>query len=236
MKQIIKNYALFLIGLFIASMGVALSTKAGLGTSPVASVPYSISLINHTLTFGWWLNLWSLIQIVVQVALLRKKCKPMEIIIQTILAFVYGYLTDFSCTLISAVRANSYATQFALMILSCFVLGLGIWIQLKGNVAMLPGEAMNKAFSEVTGKRYENIKIFFDVLYIVSAAIISVLFIGKLEGVREGSIIAALLVGNIIKIYNRLFAKLTKKTLNKSSLEPEKTSVAKIMKIRRQCE
>jgi len=211
LKQIVRNYTLFLIGLFIASMGVALSTKAGLGTSPVASVPYSISLLNHTLTFGWWLNLWSVIQIVVQVALLRKKCKPMEIIIQTILAFVYGSLTDFSCTLISGIQANNYATQFGLMILSCFVLGLGIWIQLKGNVAMLPGEAMNRAFSEVTGKRYENIKIFFDVLYIVAAAIIGFFFIGKLEGVREGSIIAALLVGNIIKIYNRLFGKLTKK-------------------------
>ncbi len=208
LKQIVRNYALFLIGLFIASMGVALSTKAGLGTSPVASVPYSVSLINHTLTFGWWLNLWSVIQIIVQVALLRKKCKPVEIIIQTILAFVYGSLTDFSCTLISGVQANSYAIQFGLMILSCFVLGLGIWIQFKGNVAMLPGEAMNRAFSEVTGKRYENIKIFFDVLYIVSAAVIDFFFIGKLEGVREGSIIAALLVGNIIKIYNRLLEKL----------------------------
>lgn len=210
MKQIVKNYALFLVGLFIASMGVALSAKAGLGTSPVASVPYSISLINHTLTFGWWLNLWSVIQIVVQVALLRKKCKPMEIVIQTILAFVYGSLTDFSCALISGIQANSYATRFGLMILSGLVLGLGIWIQFKGNVAMLPGEAMNRAISEVTGKRYENIKIFFDALYIVAAAIIGFIFIGRLEGVREGSIIAALLVGNIIKIYNRLFDKMTK--------------------------
>jgi len=211
LKQIVKNYVLFLIGLFIAAMGVALSTKAGLGTSPVASVPYSISLLNRTLTFGWWLNIWSVIQIVVQVALLRKKCKPMEIIIQTILAFVYGYLTDFSCTLINGIQANSYVIQFGLMILSCFVLGLGIWIQFKGGVAMLPGEAMNRAISEVTGKRYENIKIFFDVLYIIVAAVIGFLFIGKMEGVREGSIIAALLIGNIIKIYNCLFDKLTKK-------------------------
>lgn len=212
LKQTIRNYALFLIGLFIASMGVALSTKAGLGTSPVVAVPYSISLLNHTLTFGWWLNLWSVLQIVVQVALLRKKCKPVEIIIQTVLALVYGYLTDFSCMLISGVQANSYVIRFGLMILSCFVLGLGIWIQFKGNVAMLPGEAMNRAISEVTGKRYENIKIFFDVIYIIAAAVICFLFIGKLEGVREGSIIAALSVGNIIKIYNRLFEKLTKKT------------------------
>ena len=213
MKQVIKNYALFLIGLFIASMGVALSAKAGLGTSPVASVPYSVSLVNHALTFGWWLNMWSVLQIAVQIALLRKKCKPVEIIIQTVLAFVYGYLTDFSCKLISGLQANSYIMQFALMILSCFVLGFGIWIQFKGGVAMLPGEAMNRAISEVTGKKYENIKIFFDVLYIVVAAAICFIFIGKLEGVREGSIIAAVFIGNIIKLYNSLYNKLTRKKL-----------------------
>ena len=213
MKQVIKNYALFLIGLFIASMGVALSAKAGLGTSPVASVPYSVSLVNHTLTFGWWLNMWSVLQIAVQIALLRKKCKPVEIIIQTVLAFVYGNLTDFSCKLISGLQANTYIMQFALMILSCFVLGFGIWIQFKGGVAMLPGEAMNRAISEVTGKKYENIKIFFDVLYIVIAAAICFIFIGKLEGVREGSIIAAVLIGNIIKLYNSLYNKLTRKKL-----------------------
>ena len=211
MKQVIKNYALFLIGLFIASMGVALSAKAGLGTSPVASVPYSVSLVNHTLTFGWWLNMWSVLQIAVQIALLRKKCKPVEIIIQTVLAFVYGYLTDFSCKLISGLQANTYIMQFALMILSCFVLGFGIWIQFKGGVAMLPGEAMNRSISEVTGKKYENIKIFFDVLYIIVAAAICFIFIGKLEGVREGSIIAAVLIGNIIKLYNSLYNKLTRK-------------------------
>ena len=213
MKQVIKNYALFLIGLFIASMGVALSAKAGLGTSPVASVPYSVSLVNHTLTFGWWLNMWSVLQIAVQIALLRKKCKPVEIIIQTVLAFVYGYLTDFSCKLISGLQANTYIMQFALMILSCFVLGFGIWVQFKGGVAMLPGEAMNRAISEVTGRKYENIKIFIDVLYIIVAAAICFIFIGKLEGVREGSIIAAVLIGNIIKLYNSLYNTLTRKKL-----------------------
>ena len=213
MKQVVKNYTLFLIGLFIASMGVALSAKAGLGTSPVASVPYSVSLVNHTLTFGWWLNMWSVLQIAVQIALLRKKCKPVEIIIQTVLAFVYGYLTDFSCKLISGLQANNYIMQFALMILGCFVLGFGIWIQFKGGVAMLPGEAMNRAISEVTGIKYENIKIFFDVLYIVIAAAICFIFVGKPEGVREGSIIAAVLIGNIIKLYNSLYNKLTRKKL-----------------------
>lgn len=210
-SDIVKRYVLFLIGLFIASMGVAFSTKAGLGTSPVASVPYSVSLISGLFTFGGWLNLWSVIQITTQVLILKGKVNYVEIAIQTVLAFVYGYLTNFSCWIIKGLQVNSYASQLIYLAVSCFVLGLGLWIQFKGGVAMLPGEAMNRAISQVTGKKYENVKIFFDILYIVMAVIICLIFIGRLEGVREGSIIAAIVIGNIIKMYNKLFEKIKKK-------------------------
>ena len=214
--HIVVTYLLFLIGLFIASLGVAFSTKAGLGTSPVASVPYSVSLMSGLLSFGGWLNLWSVIQICIQILLLRSKCDPVEIAIQTVLAFVYGYLTNFSCSLISGLHVSGYAMQFAVMILSCFILGLGIWIQFKGGVAMLPGEAMNRAISQVSGKRYENIKIFFDVFYIVISALIGIVFLGGLKGVREGSIIAAVFIGNIIKLYNGIFNKMMGKSNHSS--------------------
>ena len=207
-KIIIWQYILFLTGLFIASMGVAFSTKAGLGTSPVASLPYSVSLVSSLLSFGGWLNVLSVIQIAVQVILLRKKCKPLEIVIQTILAFVYGYLTNLSCWLIRDIPVNGYPEQLLYMAVGCIVLAFGIWMQLKGGVAMLPGEAMNRAVSEVTGKRYENIKILFDIIYIALSAVICLVFLGKLKGVREGSIIAAVAVGLVIKLYNLIFDKL----------------------------
>ena len=209
-KTVVKNYILFLIGLFIASMGVAFSTKAGLGTSPVASVPYSISLINQMLTFGGWLNLMSVMQILVQITVQKGKCNYAEIAIQTVLAFVYGYLTNFSCWLIKDITVTNYPMQFIFMLLGCIILAFGIWVQVKGGVAMLPGEAMNRAISTVTGKRYENIKIFFDIFYIAVSAIMCFVFIGSLKGVREGSIIAALAVGNIIKVYNGIFDKIVK--------------------------
>lgn len=210
-KNIIKSYSIFLIGLFIASLGVAFSTKAALGTSPVSSIPYSVSLISDKLSFGGWLNVLSMIQITVQVLLLRKACKPLEILIQIVLAFVYGYLTNFSCYLLRNLTAETYVMQFTLMILSCFILAFGIWLQLLGGVAMLPGEAMNRAIAKVAKKKYENVKIFFDVLYILISAILCLVFLGKLEGVREGSVIAAVLVGVIIKAYNYLYKRWMKK-------------------------
>ena len=204
-----RRYLLFLIGLFIAALGVAFSTKAGLGTSPVASVPYSCSLVSGLFTFGGWLNLWSVLQITTQVLVMKGKCNYVEIAIQTALAFVYGYLTNFACWLVRDLTADTYPVQMAYMITGCFILALGIWVQFKGGVAMLPGEAMNRAIAQATGKRYENIKIFFDVVYIALSAVICLVFLGRLEGVREGSIIAALVIGTIIKGYNALFDRLT---------------------------
>ncbi len=203
--HIVLRYLIFIVGLFIASLGVAFSTKAGLGTSPVASVPYSVSLISSAMSFGGWLNLYSVIQIAIQVLLLRSKCNPIEIVIQTILAFAYGYMNNFSAKLISGLTVSGYPMQLAFMLLSCLILGFGIWVQFKGGVAMLPGEAMNRAIATVSGKKYEDIKIVFDVLYIVISAVLGFAFLGGLKGVREGSIIAALLIGNIIKIFGKIF-------------------------------
>ena len=204
------RYGLFLIGLFIASLGVAFSTKAGLGTSPVASVPYSVSLVSPLLSFGSWLNLLSLVQVIVQVAVLKGKCNYIEIAVQTVLAFVYGYLTDFSCGLIRDITVTGYPMQFLFMLLGCVILAFGIWVQFKGGVAMLPGEAMNRAVSKVTGRKYENVKIAFDVFYIAAAAVICLVFLGGLKGVREGSVIAALAVGSIIKLFNRVYSRLAR--------------------------
>ena len=216
-NDIYKQYLLFLIGLFVASLGVAFSTKAGLGTSPVASVPYSCSLVSGILTFGGWLNLWSVLQITTQVLVLKGKCNYVEIGIQTVLAFAFGCLTNFSCFLLKGLKADTYPVQLAYMTAGCFILAFGIWLQFKGGVAMLPGEAMNRAISQVTGKRYENVKIFFDVLYIALAAVICLVFLGRLEGVREGSVIAALVIGIIIKLYNALFDRIYPQRMEKET-------------------
>ena len=113
--DVLWKYTLFMVGLFLASLGVAFSTKAGLGTSHVSEIPYSISLVSNLFTFGGWLNFLSVIQITVQVIILRKNCKIVEIVIQTILAFAYGYLTNFSCHLIRNLNVNNYIGQLVFL-------------------------------------------------------------------------------------------------------------------------
>ena len=46
-----------------------------------------------------------------------------------------------------------------------------------------------------------------DITMTVIAAILCLIFLKKLSGVREGTVIAAFLVGNIVTLWNKLFAK-----------------------------
>lgn len=53
-QNIIIRYLIFIFGLAINAFGIALITKAGLGTSPISSVPYVLSLVLPSFSFGLW--------------------------------------------------------------------------------------------------------------------------------------------------------------------------------------
>lgn len=208
-----RRYIIFLIGLFICSFGVACTTKAGLGTSPVAAIPYTVSLIITDVSLGNWIIVLCMLQIVVQIILLRKNIIVSEIIIQTILAFAFEYLTDFSLLLLRNVEPHGYILQLSFLLLGCVILAFGVYLELLGNVAMLSGDAFIKAIAIVTKKEYGNVKIITDISMTVISAVIALTVLHKLAGVREGTVIAALIVGVIIKFYQKCFRKVADRIL-----------------------
>ena len=66
------RYFYFFIGVLINSFGVALITKAALGTSPISSVPYVLSL-RFAPTLGEFTFVMNLIFIILQPVLLRRQ-------------------------------------------------------------------------------------------------------------------------------------------------------------------
>ena len=208
-----RRYAIFLIGLFICSFGVACTTKAGLGTSPATVIPYTLSLIFEGLSFGTWLFLICMLLIAGQIILLRKNTVPGEIIIQIVLSFVYGNLTDFSVYLIRNLEANSYFTRIAFLLAGCFILAFGVYLELVGDVGMLSGDAFAKAVATVTKKEYGSVKMVIDITMTAIAALLAILNLHRLAGVREGTIVAAVVIGMMIKVYKRWFRKIEQRVL-----------------------
>jgi uncharacterized membrane protein YczE len=198
----LKRYIIFFIGLFVNSLGVSLVTKANLGTSPISSIPYVLCL-NFPLTLGKFTIIFSLILIALQLMILRKNFKP-ENILQIPISIVFGYFIDFTMILLSSIQPKTYFSSIIYLLIGCVILGLGVYMEVLADVAMLPGESFVRAISSTWNTDFGITKIIFDVSMTVIAGGLSLIFAHQLDGVREGTIIAALLVGFIARLFGRL--------------------------------
>ena len=73
-------------------------------------------------------------------------------------------------------------------------------MEMLADVVMLPGESFVRAVVYRWKTEFGLTKVVFDVSMTVMAGILSFLFSGKLLGVREGTIVAAILVGFIARL------------------------------------
>ena len=200
----VKRYIIFLIGLFINSLGVSLITKADLGTSPISSIPYVLSL-NFPMTLGQFTIIFSILLIIIQLFILRKNFKA-EHLLQIPISILFGYFIDLPMVLLGFVHPEAYGLKIIYLLIGCVILGFGVYMEVLANVAMLPGESFVRAVSTTWNTNFGNTKVAFDVSLTVIAAALSFLFVHRLEGVREGTIIAALLVGFIARLFGRYLA------------------------------
>ncbi len=200
----LKRYLIFLLGLFVNSLGVSLITKANLGTSPISSIPYVLSL-NFPFTLGNFTIFFSIFLIVLQLIILRKNFK-LEHILQIPVSIIFGYFIDLTMILFSWVNPEAYIMKIVYLLIGCLILGVGVYMEVLADVVMLPGESFVRAIVLTWKTNFGTTKICFDVSMSVIAAVLSFVFAGRLDGVREGTVIAALLVGFIARLIGKKLA------------------------------
>ncbi len=202
--ETLKRYLIFLVGLFVNSLGVSLITKANLGTSPISSIPYVLSL-NFPFTLGNFTIFFSIFLIVLQLIILRKNFK-LEHILQIPVSIIFGYFIDLTMILFSWVNPEAYIMKIVYLLIGCLILGVGVYMEVLADVVMLPGESFVRAIVLTWKTNFGTTKICFDVSMSVIAAVLSFVFAGSLAGVREGTVIAALLVGFIARLIGKKLA------------------------------
>ena len=200
----LKRYVIFLIGLFVNSLGVSLITKASLGTSPISSIPYVLSL-SFPFTLGNFTIFFSIFLILLQLLILRKNFK-LEHVLQIPVSIVFGYFIDLTMLLFAWVNPQAYIMKIIYLLIGCLILGFGVYMEVLADVVMLPGESFVRAIVLTWKTNFGTTKVCFDVSMSVIAAILSFVFTGCLNGVREGTIIAALLVGFIARVLGKKLA------------------------------
>lgn len=200
-KELLKRYLFFIVGLFINALGVSFITKASLGTSPISSIPFTLSK-GFLLTMGEFTFILNMFLILGQALLLRKNFEKVQLL-QIPVSFLFAFFIDLTMAGLSFLNPNIYALKIVYLLIGCAILGFGISMEVVADVVMLSGEAFVKAISDTMKKEFGTTKIIFDATLTIGACIISLILFHNVVGVREGTIIAALIVGLIARFFNQ---------------------------------
>jgi uncharacterized membrane protein YczE len=201
-KKLIIRYVMLIVGVSIMSLGIALSLKSTLGTPPISCIP-AVLAVAFPLTVGEFTIIFNALLVLFQIALLKKI--TLSQIAQMLVCILFGYMIDFNLLVFDFINPTDYLSQWILLIISCLVLAFGLVIEVKSDITMLPGDGAVVAIGEVLNKDWGKVKPFFDIAIVIMGIVLALIFIGHLEGVREGTIFAAISVGFIIQFYNKIF-------------------------------
>lgn len=201
-RSYVYRYIWFFVGVVINSFGVAFITKADLGTSPISSIPYVLSL-NFPLSFGAATFVFNILLILLQLVLLKKDFGILQVL-QLVVTLVFSAFIDISMNLLFWLEPINIVEKLISLAVGCAILGFGISIEVAPSTLMVPGEgAVSVISSKMPNRKFGTIKIVFDVSLMLTAAILSIILSRSLDGLGIGTIISALIVGKFVNISNR---------------------------------
>lgn len=199
--ELLKRYIFFFLGICLNAFGIALFTRSKLGTGPTSCIPYVVSL-KSGLSFGTCTFMFNILLLLGQIILLRKNF-PRYQLLQLPVTLLFSILIDGAMKITTFVNTDIYWIALLYNILGCVFRAVGVSCQVVADVVMLSTEAFVKALSDVSKKEFSWIKLFFDVFMAAVAIALSFLLLGRLESVREGTLIIVLLVGPVSHYFTK---------------------------------
>lgn len=203
----LKRYLTFLAGAFICALGIGLISRAALGSSPLSSVPFVLSLsTGQTVPMGPFTFVVNMLLLVLE-SLLRRRVGWYQAL-QVVATIAFSYCINFAHLVIPTQLGGPLPMKLLYLAVGCPTMAFGIALEIFGDVVILPGEGFVKALADKTGWEFGNVKVGFDFLLTLAAAALAFAFFGRLNGVGVGTLISAMAVGQFVKLYNRKLGKL----------------------------
>lgn len=211
-----KRIAIYILGLLLIALGVNISKLSGLGISPASSVPRACE-VAWGFTLGTTIIIVYCILVLLQLLVLRKKFRWINAL-GVLVGVIFGWLVDltgidpnaFGHLMLNFPRPGNYFVRLLYLFASIAVIGLGVYLYLKPCLVPMPAEGLAAAIALKTGKNFGDCKTLVDTSLITIAILIQILFLGGLSSflhepviVREGTVISALCVGQVVKFLKR---------------------------------
>lgn len=202
MKPAARACLLF-AGVVIMSAGIVLVTKSDLGNTPISSTAYVMSLGVPVISYGSYVMIWNMLLLLGQIVILRRRFKAVSLL-QVPISLVFSAGVDVFNHVLGFLVPQSYPESFVVLAAGIVVLALGVACTVVPNIVMNSGEAFVSAVTARTGWNFGHTKVGFDLACVALAAIVSLLVMGRVEGVREGSLVAAATTGFVVNFFVRM--------------------------------
>lgn len=197
-----SRWLLFLFAIVVQSSGIALVVKSLLGTSPISSLPYVMSFV-WPVTLGEATFAVNMIFILIQYLLLKKDFTKLHFC-QIPGTLVFSLCIDAAMYAFSSVAPEMYLWKMGILLVGTALVALGLALQGIADVLMLAGDGMVYAIVNRFHWEFGKVKTINDVILVSLAAILSYGDLGVIEGVREGTVISAMITGVIARFFLRV--------------------------------
>lgn len=190
-------------GQLLVAFGVALAIKSNLGISPVSSpsfAAYNVLLAHgiQTISYGTCYTIFYLLCMLVQVILLRREYKIINLL-QIFVSTVFGWFVDFATGIVGPTFEMNYFARLGLLAAAIVVIAIGVSFYFGANILPMPSEGVTQAVAKkLKGRPFHQVKVMMDCTFVGMAVIIGFAGTGHLVGVREGTVLTALLVGPVM--------------------------------------
>lgn len=194
-----KRYICYFAGLNLIAAAVVLNIRYDLGVAAFSSVMYAISEI-YGISLGTASIICYLLFVLMQCILSKKITVPY--LLEIPLSFAFGFLTDLYDMFVPEIQCSG-ALRLILFILTMFVTAMGVYLCVVTDVVLTPTDGIVKTISEVFSLPFSMVKNVFDISLVGVSIALCLGNHSRLYGIGIGTVLTALFIGRIIKLYER---------------------------------
>ena len=199
--QFLIRIAVYCLGLLLLAFGVAISVNSNLGVSPVNSLPYVVSQILQV-QMGSCVTAIFCFYILLQILIQRREFHPVNLL-QILFSTLFGYFVDFAKALVGGWAIPTYFGKLVMLAMSIVLIALGVLLYMDAQLVPMPMEGLSSCVAKKLGKPFPTMKTVIDCLVVAIGLVLCLVFLGELDGIREGTIITAAVTGKLVGILKK---------------------------------
>lgn len=196
-KTVLRGEAALALAVIINSFGVVLMLYSGSGISAISSVPFAFSEVLPSLTLGTWTYIFQGL-LILSLMILRRRFVG-EYLFSFVVGFAFGEMLDIH-ELWIGILPDGLAWRVLYFIVSYLIISFGIALSNRCRLPIIPTDLFPRELSSIIGTDYPKVKIIFDVSCLLVTGVMTLVFLGHLDGLGLGTILAAFTMGKAVGI------------------------------------